>query len=71
MCVRCDVTNEDDLTALYDGCEKHFGGKVDIFCNNAGINHTAGWKKCMQIDIVSRLSNSLELGFQDYTDRWR
>ena len=56
MSVRCDVTKEDDLTTLYDGCEKHFGGKVDIFCNNAGISHTAGWKKCMQIDIVSKFS---------------
>ena len=52
--IRCDVTKEDDLTALYDGAEKHFGGSVDIFCNNAGINHTAGWKKCMEIDIVSK-----------------
>ena len=39
--------------ALYDGCEKQFGGAVDIFCNNAGINHLPGWRKCMDIDIVS------------------
>ena len=41
------------MKALYDGAEEYFGGKVSIFCNNAGINHTAGWKKCMDIDIVS------------------
>ena len=28
--------------------------QVDIWCNNAGINHNAGWRKCMDIDIVSR-----------------
>ena len=27
--------------------------QVDIWCNNAGINHNAGWRKCMDIDIVS------------------
>ena len=65
MSVRCDVTKEDDLTTLYDGCEKHFGGKVDIFCNNAGISHTAGWKKCMQIDIVSKFQCDF-LSFRKY-----
>ena len=49
---RCNVTKEDELMALYDEAEEHFGGKVSIFCNNAGINHTAGWKKCMDVDIV-------------------
>ena len=65
---RCDVTKTDDLVALYDNCEKHFGAKVmlsqlvvlkmldiltfwnhakvEIFCNNAGINSkVAGWKR--------------------------
>ena len=65
---RCDVTKTDDLIALYDNCEKHFGAKVmlsqlavlkmldiltfwnlakvEIFCNNAGINSkVAGWKR--------------------------
>ena len=36
---RCDVTKQDDLIALYDGCEEYFKAKVDIFCNNAGINN--------------------------------
>jgi len=56
--IRCDVTKEDDLTELYDGAEKHFGGSVDIFCNNAGINHTAGWKKCMEIDIMAVMTGT-------------
>ena len=26
LCFRCDVTNLDQLTALYDGAEQYFGG---------------------------------------------
>lgn len=51
--ISCDVTKRADLVALYDGCEKQFGGAVDIFCNNAGINHLPGWRKCMDIDIMA------------------
>ena len=49
---RCDVTKLEELTALYDGAEEHFKAKVDIFCNNAGINTSLGWRKCMDINIV-------------------
>jgi len=51
--IQCDVTKEDDLHALYDGCETYFKKPVDIFCNNAGIGHTLGWKLCMEIDIMA------------------
>jgi len=51
--IKCNVTVKADLEALYDGCEKHFNGKVSIFCNNAGINQTAGWKKLMDINIIA------------------
>ena len=54
---RCDVTKEEELEALYNGAEEYFGGKVSIFCNNAGINHMSGWKKCMDIDIVRHMLN--------------
>merc|ERR1711990_706660 len=51
--VRCDVTKMEDVVSLYDAAEEHFKDKVDIWCNNAGINHNAGWKKCMDIDIMA------------------
>jgi len=52
--IRCDVTKKDDLVALYDNCEKHFDAKVEIFCNNAGINgRVAGWRRCMDINIIA------------------
>lgn len=51
--VKCDVTKDEEIVNLYDSCEAHFNQKVDIFCNNAGINHLMGWRKCLQIDIVS------------------
>lgn len=49
----CDVTKEDEFTNLFDSTEKFFGGTVDILVNNAGINHLPGWRKCMDVDIVS------------------
>merc|ERR1719391_1536314 len=51
--VRCDVTKEEDVVSLYNEAEEHFKDKVDIWCNNAGINHNAGWRKCMDIDIMA------------------
>jgi len=51
--IKCDVLNKDDIVNLYEGCEAHFGKTVDIFCNNAGINHAQGWKLCMDIDIMA------------------
>merc|ERR1712212_345366 len=51
--VRCDVTKMEDVVSLYDEAEEHFKDKVDIWCNNAGINHNAGWKKAM--DRMSRM----------------
>ena len=53
------MTKSEDLIALYDGCEEHFKGKVNIFCNNAGINAQQGWRKCMEINIVSCSVNKL------------
>jgi hypothetical protein len=49
--------------ALYEGAEKHFGSAVEVFCNNAGINHVPGWRKCMDIDIVSNEYSYTVLSF--------
>ena len=55
--IRCDVTNLEDLKALYDGTEDFFSGKVTIFCNNAGVSPiSTGWKTCMNINIMSVMS---------------
>jgi 15-hydroxyprostaglandin dehydrogenase (NAD) len=51
--VHCDVTNEGQFKDLWDASEAFFKAPVDVLVNNAGINHTQGWKKCMDIDIVS------------------
>ncbi len=36
--IPCDVTQYDQLQALWDGATKRFG-KVDVWINNAGIGH--------------------------------
>ena len=66
------MTKQDDLIGLYDGCEEHFNAKVDIFCNNAGINTAQGWRKCMDINIVSSHQPlfSSEFFFVDGGDGW-
>merc|ERR1711915_352968 len=56
--IKCDVTKQEELTALYDGAEEHFKAKVDIFCNNAGINTSLGWRKCMDINIIAVMSGT-------------
>merc|ERR1712037_1031098 len=43
----------EDVVSLYDEAEEHFNDKVEVWCNNAGINHNAGWRKCMDIDIMA------------------
>merc|ERR1712106_322053 len=56
--IQCDVTKQEDLVALYDGCEEYFKAKVDIFCNNAGINTALGWRKCMDINIIAVMAGT-------------
>jgi len=56
--IQCDVTKDDDLKQLYDGCEEYFKGSVDIFCNNAGINHMKGWRLCMEVDIIALMAGT-------------
>jgi len=55
---RCDVTKPEDVAALYDAAEEYFKDKVDIWCNNAGINHNSGWQKCMDIDIMAVMAGT-------------
>ena len=49
----CDVTKVEELVSLYEGCENHFNQRVNIFCNNAGINHAPGWRRCIEIDSMA------------------
>ena len=42
------------LSALYDECEEYFQDKVAVLANNAGINTNLGWRKCMDVNIVSK-----------------
>eukprot|EP00092_Neocalanus_flemingeri_P002431 GFUD01002601.1.p1 GENE.GFUD01002601.1~~GFUD01002601.1.p1 ORF type:complete len:318 (-),score=90.92 GFUD01002601.1:17-919(-) len=51
--IPCDVTKLEDLVGLYEGCEAHFNKRVNIFCNNAGVNHAPGWRRCIEIDTMA------------------
>jgi len=56
--IPCDVTKVEDLVELYEGCEAHFNAKVNIFCNNAGVNHASGWRRCIEIDTLGVVDGS-------------
>lgn len=43
LCVKCDVTDEEDCKALIEAAVKRFGG-IDILVNNAGISMRAMFK---------------------------
>ena len=43
LCVKCDVTSEDDCRRLIEAAVERFGG-VDILVNNAGISMRAMFK---------------------------
>ena len=40
MAVKCDVTNEEDILAVFEVAKAQFGG-VDVCVNNAGLAHNA------------------------------
>ncbi|MFF5370151.1 SDR family oxidoreductase [Streptomyces sp. NPDC013187] len=56
--LRCDVTDEDQVTALFDHAEEHHG-RLDIVVNNAGLGGTADvvdmtdeqWNKVLDVTL--------------------
>ena len=40
MAVKCDVTKEEDILAVFEVAKAQFGG-VDVCVNNAGLAHEA------------------------------
>ena len=47
----CDVTKQDQFVNLYDETEKYFNSKVELLVNNAGINTSLGWRKCIDVNV--------------------
>ena len=58
--VKCDVTKEEEFTALFDETEKYFKVDcIDLLVNNAGINGiSVGWKKCMDVNILGVMTGT-------------
>jgi NAD(P)-dependent dehydrogenase (short-subunit alcohol dehydrogenase family) len=61
IAVRCDVACEDDVQGLVDQSLQR-GGKIDVFCSNAGITFKGGletsnaeWQKMWDVNVMSRL----------------
>ena len=51
--VTCDVTKQEEFLELFNAAEKFFQVNcIDILVNNAGVIDNAGWKKCMDVNIM-------------------
>ena len=54
--IRCDVTKEDEILAMFDEINTKHGG-VDVMINNAGVGHvspllsgkTEDWKNMLDV----------------------
>ena len=55
---RCNVADENDWFSTWSHTEKHFGGKVQLLVNNAGVNPHHGWKTCMDVMIYGVMMGS-------------
>lgn len=53
LCVKTDVTSEDDCRALIDAAVERFGG-IDILVNNAGISMRAMFKD-LELKVIRSL----------------
>jgi NAD(P)-dependent dehydrogenase (short-subunit alcohol dehydrogenase family) len=62
ICVRCDVSREDDLKNVFAAAEETFAG-VDIVVNNAGPGHAAGpleqWIETIEVTLLSAMRGTL------------
>lgn len=73
--VRCDVTDEDDIQALFAGAVDHLGG-VDVLINNAGLGGTAElvdmtdeqWNKVIDVTLNGTF-RAMRAGLRHMCDR--
>ncbi|XP_007894131.1 15-hydroxyprostaglandin dehydrogenase [NAD(+)] isoform X2 [Callorhinchus milii] len=50
--IKCDVGSEEQLSCAFKRTINHFG-RLDIMCNNAGINNEKNWEMTMNINLIS------------------
>lgn len=56
LCIKADVSNEDDCRNLVEQTVEHFG-RIDILVNNAGISMRARFID-LDLDVIHRLMNT-------------
>uniref|UniRef100_A0ABM0MP93 15-hydroxyprostaglandin dehydrogenase [NAD(+)] n=1 Tax=Saccoglossus kowalevskii TaxID=10224 RepID=A0ABM0MP93_SACKO len=52
--VNCDVTSKTDLEGAFEKVKTHFG-RLDIVCNNAGIQNEVNWELTLNINLMGTI----------------
>uniref|UniRef100_V9L794 15-hydroxyprostaglandin dehydrogenase [NAD(+)] n=1 Tax=Callorhinchus milii TaxID=7868 RepID=V9L794_CALMI len=55
--ISCDVTNQIQLKDTFNKVVQEFG-RIDILCNNAGINNENMWEKTIAVNLVALIQAS-------------
>ncbi|XP_069797105.1 15-hydroxyprostaglandin dehydrogenase [NAD(+)]-like [Narcine bancroftii] len=55
--ITCDVTSQSQLKDLFTKTVRKFG-KLDILCNNAGINNENCWEKTISVNLMALIQAS-------------
>ncbi|XP_067838608.1 15-hydroxyprostaglandin dehydrogenase [NAD(+)] isoform X2 [Heptranchias perlo] len=50
--ITCDVGSEEQLKRAFKKTTDHFG-RLDVVCNNAGVNNENDWEKTINVNLTS------------------
>ncbi|XP_022090280.1 15-hydroxyprostaglandin dehydrogenase [NAD(+)]-like [Acanthaster planci] len=53
--VKCDITSEADLEALFTKTKEKFG-TVNLLVNNAGVQDEQNWRLCVNVNVIGTLT---------------
>ena len=57
--IHCDVSRQSDVANAWEKSERFFGREIDVLVNNAGINQTRGWRKCLEVNVNGVMHGSM------------
>ncbi|XP_067838606.1 15-hydroxyprostaglandin dehydrogenase [NAD(+)]-like [Heptranchias perlo] len=55
--IACDVTSQSQLKDVFSKTVQKFG-RLDVLCNNAGINNEKSWEKTISVNLMALIQAS-------------